>query len=769
MRMLPSPHVLALVLALTAMFALLALAEGVAAIEFQPEPTPITGSTAGDQRAVAMATGPEDLLYAVWVDDRYTSASRGEVLLFAWSEVDQRGRDWSDANPIPASAQANDMNAPAISVGPDGRVHLVWQELQRGDDVSGGPYWEVWYALSENGGIDWKTIRLSQPNNRNNTLPSVAALPGASALVAWELEDHPGTSLALTKVEQGSRAWYREDLAASSEDWELNGHVSIAADAEGDLHMAWQAQDMNGMWVLQRSQIMYLMMKSPGRDTAPGDVLALADRSTNVTNSGPALVATRRHGTWVAWVAAASPASMGDTVAFLADGVVDGRPGTDLLIAELTPGRDAEPSVAASSGLDDGVVLALAGVGSPGSPPLFTSSCSEQGCFAEPRPVVPAGTTVGWAATIAVDSLDNVYVGWDDGEGIWCTQRRNNPPGPPELLRPDRSTNDEGVEFVWSFNDVDAGAFQSSFHIQYSPDPGFPGGSTLGGVVSGALGRSTRYVSPDPLEEGRWYWRVSTRDNLGLWSVMSATGDFLADRTPPVGSVVINGGNDFTDDRVVVLLLNATDNLEDLGGEMYFQISSDPNFPNASKHEWPPPNNQVNQELPPGEGIKVVFFRFFDASGLHHTSMDTIIYNETLILIVHVPVTTAPLGKSLNISCEIMRASEVATTLFYRKSFEDEFTEMEMAANGSQFWAIIPRDDVSIRGMFYYIKARTSGGSATSPETSPVEEPYEIKVYETTEEYQPPIYNPLLTFTGALAVLVVLVLLWWYRLRVPPP
>jgi len=346
----PSRNLLALALASMALLVLLAIATDGAAIEFETEPTPITDTAAGDQRAVVMATGPEDLLYAVWVDDRYTSASRGEVLLTAWSEVDTRGRNWSDAMPIPASALANDMDAPAISVGPDGMVHVVWQELQRGDDVSGGPYWEVWYALSENGGIDWKTFRLSKPNNRNHTLPSVAALSGASALVAWEFQDHPGTSLALAKVEEGSRAWYREDLAVSSEDWELNGHVSIAVDADGDLHLAWHAQDLNGMGVLQRSQIMYLFMKAPGLDTAPGDTLTLADRSTNVTNSGPSLVATRRHGTWAAWVRTASPASVSDAVAFLADRVVDGDPGTDILIAQLTQGRDTEPSVRGSPG-----------------------------------------------------------------------------------------------------------------------------------------------------------------------------------------------------------------------------------------------------------------------------------------------------------------------------------------------------------------------------------------------------------------------------------
>jgi hypothetical protein len=57
--------------------------------------------------------------------------------------------------------------------------------------------------------------------------------------------------------------------------------------------------------------------------------------------------------------------------------------------------------------------------------------------------------------------------------------------------------------------------------------------------------------------------------------------------------------------------------------------------------------------------------------------------------------------------------------------------------------------------------------TATSPEENAEEEPHEIEVYETTEQYQPPIYNPVVTFTGALIVLIALVLIWWYRLREP--
>jgi hypothetical protein len=267
------------------------------------------------------------------------------------------------------------------------------------------------------------------------------------------------------------------------------------------------------------------------------------------------------------------------------------------------------------------------------------------------------------------------------------------------------------------------------------------------------------------VDEGRWYWRVRTRDQFGLWSTWSPVKDFLVDRTPPTGSVVINGGDEYTAERVVVLSLNATDNLEDLGGDMFFSISTDPDFPNASMHEWPPINYRVNQELPEGEGTKVVLFRIYDAAGLSHTSMDTIIYNSTPIRIFHAPVTSAPLGKPLNVSCEIVGPTHVAATLYYRRTYDEEFTEVEMESNGTNFWAEIPKDKMSIKNVLYYIEARSGGVTTTAPEENPAEHPFEIQVYETTDKYQPPIYNPIVTFTGALLVLIALVLIWWYRLR----
>ncbi|UCC93658.1 MAG: hypothetical protein JSW25_03060, partial [Thermoplasmata archaeon] len=201
MPMLPST----VALALLALLALLVVAQGAAALEFEEEPTPIPQDDEGVQTGVAMAAGPADILYAVWEDGRWTQFQQGVAIVFAYSEPDQRGRDWSDEVRLPSGDARNDATAPAISVGPDGVLHVVWQELRVVDSDPGGPFWEVRYASSDDNGFTWESMRVSQPNNRNNTRPSVVGIADDSAYVAWDLEDHPGSSIALARIDQGSR------------------------------------------------------------------------------------------------------------------------------------------------------------------------------------------------------------------------------------------------------------------------------------------------------------------------------------------------------------------------------------------------------------------------------------------------------------------------------------------------------------------------------------------------------------------------------------
>jgi hypothetical protein len=756
--------VLAMMVGLSVLF--LVPTETSASIAFEDGVTALTKVTVGYQGSLDLAVGPGDQLYAVWQDGRLGSFQGGSAIFFAPSEPDDRGRDFGDAMRIPPLDDDVDQFAPAISVGPDGVIHVVWQQRDRSPTVPGESYWEVYYSQSKDGGFTWSDpTRISQPNNRNNTLPEVAALPGDRAYVAWEMVHHPGTSVPLALVDGGVREWVREDLARSSDDWELNGEVGLAVDTDGDLHVIWASMDLDGKSDPLESQVFYMTLSAPTDTSALGESVPITDDGLNFTNLMPSLAVTKRSGAWIAWVRQDMGPVPGPEATIVVDRVLDGEAKDDLIVSTLPIADSVVPGVVVTSGIEDSVMVAISGIGDPTSSTLWSEVCSEEGCFSDPELLAIAPAGPGLNATLVSDSLGNVYIAWDDGADIWLVQRRNSPPGPPELTQPERFTHDFQPEFTWTFNDPDAGSSQSAYEIEYSTDHLFmgPGG---GDVVLGALGRSRRFTPPDPMDEDRWHWRVRTRDELGLWSPWSSTGTFYVDRTPPEGTVAINGGAEFTSQSVVVLTLNATDNLLGLTGvKLTFWVANEPNFANSTMHEYPPVNNQVNHELSPGEGVKTVFFRVMDATDLTFVAVATVIFNETPFIIAHTPIATAPSGTSLNVTCEIMRGQGVSATLHFRKVGDKMFKDIKMESNASTYWAEVPKDFLTIKGIEYYIRARAGTGTVTSPPEAPADEPYSVEVFETTDEFKPPIYAPTLTFLGAVVVGVVLFVVWFFRIR----
>ena len=289
----PPPAALLIVLAvvslaLLSMAMLLSAQNAVGAITFEEEPVDISKVTVGQQSGVDLAVGPEDRLYAVWEDGRLAAWQGGSAIFFALSEPDERGRGFSDAIRLPALGEDVEQFSPSIGVGTDGVIHVAWHQRSRDTDVNGGPYLEVHYTRSRDGGFSWMDpIRVSQPNNRNNTDPDVAAVAGDKAYVGWEMDKYPGRAITLALVEQGSRKWFREDMGASTETWEHNSDVCLATTSSGLLHVIWASQDLDGGGSIIESQIHYLLLGSPTKDSVLSEPIALADDPLQLDPPGP--------------------------------------------------------------------------------------------------------------------------------------------------------------------------------------------------------------------------------------------------------------------------------------------------------------------------------------------------------------------------------------------------------------------------------------------------------------------------------------------------
>jgi hypothetical protein len=344
---------------------------GASAMDFEEVPVQITEGTGEDMGSLDLAVGIDDEIYAVWQDSRDESHSAGDAILYSIADPLQRGRVWGDTLRIQASLSNADQWNPSIDVGPDGTVHVVWQERSRSEDAPSGPFWEVRYSRSLNGGTDWsEPVRVSGPNDSNNTDPDVVALSGGAAFVAWTLRDHPGTSIALGHMVDGGVDWIRENLALADDQWEYNGQVSLATDADDGLHVAWAARDVDAMLTVLESQVFYRYAPEISRTSTLPAAVPLADQPFNWTHTGPSLTLTQRHGAWVTWVRSGTMASIDGNVTILADSVLKGTTGEDIRVASFTVSPRGTPTLDSALGPDDAVVVTVSGVGSPTTPPL---------------------------------------------------------------------------------------------------------------------------------------------------------------------------------------------------------------------------------------------------------------------------------------------------------------------------------------------------------------------------------------------------------------
>jgi immune inhibitor A len=114
----------------------------------------------------------------------------------------------------------------------------------------------------------------------------------------------------------------------------------------------------------------------------------------------------------------------------------------------------------------------------------------------------------------------------------------NNPPSVPTATAPaDGAWLGVSRPTVnWTFSDSDAGDTQAAYRVQVDGD------STFASVDwdSGEVAASSAFCTVgSALAEGKWYWRVCTRDGGGLWSNYSIGRSFSIDLTPPAAPTAL--------------------------------------------------------------------------------------------------------------------------------------------------------------------------------------------------------------------------------------
>jgi len=128
----------------------------------------------------ALAAGPGETLYAAW-----RHVYQGNIRDIAFSFSSDGGRSFSA--PVRVSEDDWAINGcpddgPAVAVGADGRVHLVWPTVIGGENPEGA----LFYASTTDGRVFTARTRIPTLGSRHPTHPQIAVNARGRVVIAWD-------------------------------------------------------------------------------------------------------------------------------------------------------------------------------------------------------------------------------------------------------------------------------------------------------------------------------------------------------------------------------------------------------------------------------------------------------------------------------------------------------------------------------------------------------------------------------------------------------
>lgn len=170
---------------------------------------------------------------------------------------------------------------PAIAIGPDDHIHVVWQDETPGD-------FEIYYKRSTNGGITWSTRRMTYSVG-NSAQPEIAVDANNHVLIVWIHPISSSWEICYKKSTDGGDTWN----AAERLTWNAGESYrpALAADTSGSINVAWD-DDTSGNY-----EIYYR------RSTNGGTTWAGTKRLTWDSNSSyfPAITVDTTNNIHVTW------------------------------------------------------------------------------------------------------------------------------------------------------------------------------------------------------------------------------------------------------------------------------------------------------------------------------------------------------------------------------------------------------------------------------------------------------------------------------------
>ncbi len=189
-------------------------------------PAPIYDKPGYDQENPSIAVGPDGSVHVAWEDC-------GDHLKYGIWYSTNAGGSWLD-KPERLSTHSEELQTePRIAMGPDGSAHVVW--YGKGDSAKYG----IWYSTNAGGSWLDKPERLSTHSEELQTEPRIAVGPDGRAHVVWHGPDASGGDDRIWYSSDAGKSWLDEPVLLSEKLDYWQGDPQIAVGLDGRAHVVW--------------------------------------------------------------------------------------------------------------------------------------------------------------------------------------------------------------------------------------------------------------------------------------------------------------------------------------------------------------------------------------------------------------------------------------------------------------------------------------------------------------------------------------------------
>jgi len=212
------------------------------AVETPPGPNvlvnhdPSPDESLADQQQPALTVGPDDTIHIAWADERFGNSD----IFYACST--DGGASWSSNVRVNDDATVADQDSPTIVVDEQGHVHIAWEDSRNGD-------YDIYYARSVDGGLTFSANqRVNDDAGQEEQFdPAIVVGPDGTLHLAWQDgRDSMGYDIYYARSTDDNTT-FSPNTRVNDETLGDQVDPAIGVDGTGRVHVAW-ADNRDGQY-----------------------------------------------------------------------------------------------------------------------------------------------------------------------------------------------------------------------------------------------------------------------------------------------------------------------------------------------------------------------------------------------------------------------------------------------------------------------------------------------------------------------------------------